>query len=107
MTDADVPKFEHLFCEGLKTGYEMKKEVKKTSVKLLQAQDFFREIGKYEEKEYIVAGWKRQLSKIGNLIRAVECKCDEAACRKLVDRIFTLLLLLRKEMNLYLEFEFE
>lgn len=94
---------DHPYCEGLKMGYNLKKEVKKTSVKFLAVQDSLRESGKYEENQSTMVDWKCHLSKICLLISSVACKSDEASCKKRAERILTLLILLRKEMDLYSE----
>jgi hypothetical protein len=98
----------HAYCEGLGDGYRLKRELTKTSVKMLAVQEQFRESGTFEELKATAADWKMHFAKISNLVRYVslqddgeECKSGEAFCRKLTDRIFKLLIYLRAEMDLF------
>jgi len=90
----------HPYCNGLNDGQWLKRELRKTSVKISEMQSTFVERNQILEMERTVVDWKNHLSKICNLVIALECGTDEAKCRRRVQRIFTMLNLLRKEIDL-------
>lgn len=90
----------HTYCAGFKDGRCLKKELKKTSVKILEMRDFASENGWHRDMTNMICDWQTHVCKILDLERALECQLDEAACKRHVQRLFNMLDQLRKEMDI-------
>ena len=90
----------HSYCAGVEDGKTLKRELKKTSVKILAVLHSRKESGRDREMENTVRDWQLHFTKICNLVWGQKCQDDEAKCKKSLDRIVTMLILLRREIDL-------